>query len=526
MPPFQKQKSNRLAAAAVLLAVAGLAAFLLRADPADTPLAGLGGPDASSPEPAPAAPSVRAEPAAPEALPEERGYLRRLKVIEPPMPGQPPREVRNAAVVGEETAVASARPAAMGGVGSGSFSLAASGGGGFNASATVGAPGVPGDPSANAPAASGFGPPPAAAGNAGRGGVRPPPGRAPGAGDAADDAQAEGSAIFSASSEASRLVKSARNPLKGNFLADVPYTPKAIAAALRKQIAKEQEVDDSVRGALDALGPTAAPEAREEAAAAILNAAGQPSSPEDVQQAVAKASGPPFPPAPPAAVEAAIEQFTSNLPTKRQMDAQVEENLRDMKAERRPNAPPPKGAVDAYLKYRDAFDRVQKENGLAPSQVVPFPAIESSLGRNTGKKPLEATLMGIVRSPKYKPAQRLQASRDITATNGLIARGELGGRKWNELYGSYMGAIGITQFLPTSFAAYGRSMKGGPRDPWDFRDAVLSTGNYLERHGSRKDYNRSILSYNHSTKYQQDILQYGANVAPGIEAVKKELPKP
>jgi membrane-bound lytic murein transglycosylase B len=134
--------------------------------------------------------------------------------------------------------------------------------------------------------------------------------------------------------------------------------------------------------------------------------------------------------------------------------------------------------------------------------------------------------MSIRDGAQFKASQRIQAGRDIVATTDLIAKGDLGGRKWNQLYGSYMGAIGITQFLPTSWAAYGRSMSGGPRDPWNFRDAVLSTGNYLEKHGSRRDYNHAILTYNYSAKYQHDILQYGANVAPGIEAVKKELPKP
>jgi len=54
------------------------------------------------------------------------------------------------------------------------------------------------------------------------------------------------------------------------------------------------------------------------------------------------------------------------------------------------------------------------------------------------------------------------------------------------MVGSWAGAMGHTQFIPTSFKAYAVDFTGdGRRDVWaeDPADALASTANYLARHG-------------------------------------------
>lgn len=55
------------------------------------------------------------------------------------------------------------------------------------------------------------------------------------------------------------------------------------------------------------------------------------------------------------------------------------------------------------------------------------------------------------------------------------------------LKGSYAGAMGYGQFMPSSYRAYARSYKGdGAPDIWDNpADAIASVGNYLRAHGWR-----------------------------------------
>ena len=55
------------------------------------------------------------------------------------------------------------------------------------------------------------------------------------------------------------------------------------------------------------------------------------------------------------------------------------------------------------------------------------------------------------------------------------------------LKGSYAGAMGFGQFMPSSYRAYALSYKGdGAPDIWDNpADAIASVGNYLRVHGWR-----------------------------------------
>ncbi|MCY3750083.1 MAG: lytic murein transglycosylase B, partial [Gammaproteobacteria bacterium] len=57
------------------------------------------------------------------------------------------------------------------------------------------------------------------------------------------------------------------------------------------------------------------------------------------------------------------------------------------------------------------------------------------------------------------------------------------------LAGSYAGAMGIPQFMPSSYRAYAVDFdEDGLTDIWDNpADAIGSVGNYLEEHGWRKD---------------------------------------
>ena len=53
--------------------------------------------------------------------------------------------------------------------------------------------------------------------------------------------------------------------------------------------------------------------------------------------------------------------------------------------------------------------------------------------------------------------------------------------------GSYAGAMGYGQFMPSSYRAYAASFEGGSEpDIWDdVADAISSVGNYLKAHGWR-----------------------------------------
>jgi cell wall-associated NlpC family hydrolase len=81
---------------------------------------------------------------------------------------------------------------------------------------------------------------------------------------------------------------------------------------------------------------------------------------------------------------------------------------------------------------------------------------------------------------------------------------------------SSAGAIGYGQFLPSSWAAYGR---GG--NPYDYRDAIPAMARYLCAHGGARDLRRALYAYNRAEWYVNDVLaiavRYG-HLSPGAPA--------
>ncbi len=89
------------------------------------------------------------------------------------------------------------------------------------------------------------------------------------------------------------------------------------------------------------------------------------------------------------------------------------------------------------------------------------------------------------------------------------------------LEGSWAGAFGIPQFLPSSYAAYAVDGNGDGRiDLYTMKDAIMSVANYLYENGWRsgninqEKKRRTIWSYNHSS-YYVDLITYLAGEAAG-----------
>ena len=82
----------------------------------------------------------------------------------------------------------------------------------------------------------------------------------------------------------------------------------------------------------------------------------------------------------------------------------------------------------------------------------------------------------------------------------------------SHLKGSWAGAFGIPQFIPSSFLSYAVDGNGdGIIDLYLYQDAAASVMNYLRRHGwqgkmTLEKEKKAIWSYNHSTLYVRTIL--------------------
>jgi lytic murein transglycosylase len=135
---------------------------------------------------------------------------------------------------------------------------------------------------------------------------------------------------------------------------------------------------------------------------------------------------------------------------------------------------------DKLLQVRDPADDAAARYGVPPSIVVAIWGIESNYGGNPGNTPTIdalATLGFDGRREGWARGQLLAALKILQ--NGDIDRAQM--------IGSWAGAMGQTQLLPSNFLAYAVDADGdGRRDIWgSLADVMASTANFLARAGWR-----------------------------------------
>lgn len=136
----------------------------------------------------------------------------------------------------------------------------------------------------------------------------------------------------------------------------------------------------------------------------------------------------------------------------------------------------------AYARHRATLAAVEARYGVAPEIVTAIWGLESFFGERRGNVPVvsaTSTLAfdgrrGAFFEKQLVAALKILQSGDVSASN---------------LKGSWAGAMGHTQFIPTSYQAFAVDFTGdGRRDIWsdDPTDSLASTAAYLARNGWTK----------------------------------------
>ncbi|HDP66948.1 MAG TPA: lytic murein transglycosylase [Candidatus Marinimicrobia bacterium] len=85
-----------------------------------------------------------------------------------------------------------------------------------------------------------------------------------------------------------------------------------------------------------------------------------------------------------------------------------------------------------------------------------------------------------------------------------------------ELPGSYAGAFGYPQFMPSNVQRYGvDGDNDGIIDLYNFSDAIMSVGNFLSKKGWTEDTERqyrALLRYNNSHSYVENVLETASSI--------------
>ena len=137
-----------------------------------------------------------------------------------------------------------------------------------------------------------------------------------------------------------------------------------------------------------------------------------------------------------------------------------------------------KNGLDILAKHKAVFDKVEKQYGVDRYTITAIWGVESKYGTLGGDRPVirsTATLACVGRRQAY-------FRDEFLATLEILHRGDVSA---DHLKGSWAGAFGPTQFMPTSFKRFAVDGDGdGRRDVVDSpTDLIASTANNLKKDG-------------------------------------------
>lgn len=137
------------------------------------------------------------------------------------------------------------------------------------------------------------------------------------------------------------------------------------------------------------------------------------------------------------------------------------------------------GGVKFWDQYQKELERAQQRFGVPAQIVTAIIGVETYYGRHKGRYRVMDSLSTLA----FNYPKRGKFFRSELAQFLLLSREEK--RDPLSFKGSYAGAMGMAQFISSSYRSYAVDFDGDQhRDLWDSpSDAIGSVANYLSRHG-------------------------------------------
>lgn len=130
-----------------------------------------------------------------------------------------------------------------------------------------------------------------------------------------------------------------------------------------------------------------------------------------------------------------------------------------------------------------ALDRIEEATGVSKYIVVAIWGMESSYGAVLENRNIVKPVIRSLATLAYADENRRRfGSEQLLAALQILQRGDTTA---DQMYGSWAGAMGHTQFIPTTYLAHSADFDGDRRsDIWqNVPDALYSTANYLRASG-------------------------------------------
>lgn len=137
-----------------------------------------------------------------------------------------------------------------------------------------------------------------------------------------------------------------------------------------------------------------------------------------------------------------------------------------------------KTAREMAKRHAGVLSKVSATYGVSPGIIVAIWGLESNFGRFSGVRPTIASLATLA----YDNRRATMFRNELIDALRILDRGDIDAAR---MKGSWAGAMGQPQFMPSSYLKYAEDFdRDGKRDIWSSEaDVFASIGNYLKQSG-------------------------------------------
>jgi membrane-bound lytic murein transglycosylase B len=144
----------------------------------------------------------------------------------------------------------------------------------------------------------------------------------------------------------------------------------------------------------------------------------------------------------------------------------------------------------AYKEHYHLLHKIGKEYGVQPRFIVALWGVETNFGKLTGRYNVISSLTTMA----YQGRREALFKKQLFAALTILEEEHI---KLDEFLGSWAGAMGQVQFMPTSYLNYAVDYDGdGKKDIWNsYADVFASAANYLKTEGwnDQQTWGRQVL---------------------------------
>jgi len=177
-----------------------------------------------------------------------------------------------------------------------------------------------------------------------------------------------------------------------------------------------------------------------------------------------------------------------------------------------------------WQKNRELLEKAEQKFGVPVEIIVAIIGVETYYGRQSGRFPVIDALatLGFDYPPRAKFFKKELEHFLLLARDENLAM--------NKTLGSYAGAMGMGQFISSSYRQYAVDFDGdGQRNLWQTTDAIGSVANYFKRHGWRMNEPVVIKANGNGKNHEKEgrmmkphrsidsFRQQGLSFQPGIQ---------